>query len=663
MRRSWLGPVIGCLAVAAFALPVRAQRDVADVQNSYTGPTGGIRIVDAGSGERGTFRLALQTEFFVIRDYFVPGDRAHTFAGNLSLSITPTDFLEVFAAAEVTSAWDDSNDPLLIQRVADLFLGLKGFYRAKPWLVVGGDAAVLFPGGVGDASATFRATSFGFRANLRMDFRDHERHQAPLIWRFNARYWFDNSAKLTESIENRRYEALGGLVPRPLETRNLLTPFERFAYGVNRVDSVRLATGIEIPLRARKVGLHPLLEWQWDIPVNRQGYVCPVAGVPSNDACLEQEKLKAFPMLVTAGLRILSPPKGLSFTVGADVGITGSRTFVRELAPNVPYNVILGIGYAFDPGARAAVTSSGASTPAPANLGRVQGRIIDQSSGEPIAGATVAVAGADVSPQRSDAQGRFVSYDVPEGETRLLVSHPFYADAECAARVPSETECALLRILVDGSLRITTVDRNGDPVPKVTIHLQGPSEREVVSDRAGVAQIDSLTPGPYTAYVDDPAYLVSVRDFDIAEREEAEVQLRILPKPSRPRVLVKKTEIVLRRQISFATGSDEILPNSETLLLEIADALIRNPDVERIEIQGHTDSRGAPGLNMKLSQQRAESVRRWLIQHGVEPERLSAKGYGATRPIAPNITAYNRSRNRRVQFKIVRRSGVDDEER
>jgi outer membrane protein OmpA-like peptidoglycan-associated protein len=61
---------------------------------------------------------------------------------------------------------------------------------------------------------------------------------------------------------------------------------------------------------------------------------------------------------------------------------------------------------------------------------------------------------------------------------------------------------------------------------------------------------------------------------------------------------------------------------------------------------------------MKLSQQRAESVRRWLVQHGVEPARLTAKGYGPLRPIAPNITAYNRARNRRVQFKILRRAAV-----
>jgi outer membrane protein OmpA-like peptidoglycan-associated protein len=119
--------------------------------------------------------------------------------------------------------------------------------------------------------------------------------------------------------------------------------------------------------------------------------------------------------------------------------------------------------------------------------------------------------------------------------------------------------------------------------------------------------------------------------------------------------VVKKKEITLRRQVSFATGSDEILPNSEPILLEVADALLRNPDIELVEIQGHTDTSGDRALNMRLSQQRAEAVERWLIQHGVEPTRLMAKGYGSTRPIVPNITQQNRARNRRVQFRIVRR--------
>jgi len=671
MRRSWILPCLGCVIAWACVAPVYAQADpepdesarearFAEVQNSFSGPTGGIRIIDASSGPKGTFRLALSTEFFIISDFFVPTDQAHHFAGNLSLSITPTKYLEVFAAAEVTSAWDDSNDPMLIQRVADVLLGLKGFYQAKSWVAVGGDASVAFPGGVGDTKATLRATSFGFRGNVTLDFREYERRDFPLITRFNAQYWFDNSAKLTEGIEDRRYGALGGVVPRPLETRHLLTAFERFAYGVNRTDFVRIAAGLEAPLKARKVGLRPMLEWQWDIPVNRQGFQCAATTNPNDDSCLANEKLKAFPMLLTLGLRILTPPKGLAFTVAADVGLTGTRNFVRELAPTAPYNVILGIAYAFDPRPPAPVASAAREEPVAvvATTSEVRGRILEQGSQRPVSDAVVAVLGQDVSPQVTDSAGRFVTYGLPEGEVLLEVSHPDYQTTQCTAPVPSDTDCEIAPSSLDGRLRVVAVDRQGNPVPKIEITVRGPSEHRLISGRTGTAVVEGLEPGPYTAHVDDPAYLIAVADFDILARQETTVQLRILPKPSRPAVVVKKKQIALRRQVSFATGSEEILPNSEPILLEVADALLRNPGLELVEIQGHTDNVGDPELNRRLSQKRAEAVQTWLIQHGVEPARLMAKGYGPTRPIAPNITQHNRARNRRVQFRIVRRADV-----
>ncbi len=639
---------LGSLFVLACALPARAQ-----VQNSFTGPTGGIRIIDAGSGDQGTFRLALNTEFFIARDWLVPGDRVHDFGGNLSLSITATDYLEVFISAAVSSAWSNSNDPMLIQRVADVLVGLKGYYDVKPWVILGGDFTLLFPGGVGDAQATFRATSIGLRANLALDFRERQPRQTPIIWRFNVQYWFDNTANLTESIEQQRLDALGGAANGDLETRQLLTPFERLAYGVNRTDTIRFATGIQVPLNASKVGLHPMLEWAWDIPVNRQGYVCPIGEVPNEDGCLATQKAKAFPMTLTAGLRILPPPVGLSFTVAVDVGLTGSRTVVRELAPTPPYSVILGIGYAFDPRA-----------PAPAPViqaeptGRIEGRVLQAGTGEPVEGAQVQVAEQDASAQVTDAEGRFLTYALLEGDAVLEVSHPAYAPAECPAAVPSVTDCTLVPTKVGGTLRVLTVDGDGDPVADVEVRVRGPSEHELVSDSLGAATVEQLEEGQYTAYVDQAAYLIAVRDFEIEDREETTVRLRIVRKPSRPRVVIKKDEIALRRQITFATGSDEILPSSEPLLLEVADALIRNPEVQRVEVQGHTDNRGNPALNTDLSQRRAESVAVFLVEHGVDPQRLLAKGYGPTRPIAPNITAYNRARNRRVQFKIVERGGA-----
>jgi len=671
MRRSWTLPWLGGVVALACVVPAYAQADpgsseasarearLVEVQNSFSGPTGGIRIIDASSGPEGTFRLALNTEFFIASNFFVPTDEAHHFAGNLSLSITPTKYLEVFAAAAVTSAWDDSNDPMLIQRVADVLLGLKGFYQAKPWVTVGGDASVAFLGGVGDAQATFRSTSFGFRGNFTLDFRDYERRTLPLLVRFNTQYWFDNSANLTSSIEDRRYAALGGTLPPSQETRHLLTAFERFAYGVDRTDFVRLAVGLEAPLDVRKVGLHPMLEWQWGIPVNRQGYQCVDTGAANGNGCLANEGLKAFPMMLTLGLRILAPPKGLAFTVAADIGLTGTRNFVQELAPTAPYNIILGIAYAFDPRHAAAEPQEVTQVPVAATVanGEVHGQVLEQDSRRPVPDAVVAVVGQDRSPQVTDPDGHFVTYDLPEGEVVLQVSHPDYMTARCSALVPSEAECTLVPSNLDGRLRVSVLDRDGDPIPKIEITVRGPTEHRLISDEAGIATVDSLKPGAYTAYVDDPAYLIALAELTVLPREETSVQLRALVKPSRPAVVVKKGEIALRRQISFATGSDEILPNSEPILFEVADVLLRNPDIELVEIQGHTDNRGDFAVNMRLSQQRAEAVQRWLVHHGLESARLMVKGYGSTRPVVPNITLQNRARNRRVQFAIVRRAG------
>ena len=426
------------------------------------------------------------------------------------------------------------------------------------------------------------------------------------------------------------------------------------------MDHVRLAAGLEVPLRAGKVGLHPMLEWQWDIPVNRQGFVCVVTATANDDRCLAEEKFKAFPMLLTLGLRILTPPKGLAFTVAADVGLTGTRDFVRELAPTVPYNIILGIAYAFDTRRPAPIAPATATDPvvAVAPTGQVRGQVLEQGTGSPIADAVVAVAGQEASSQVTDTAGRFVTYGLPEGEVLLEVSHPDYESTQCSAPVPSDTTCELVPSSLDGKLRVLAVDREGNPVSQIAITVRGPSEHRLISDATGAAVVEALEPGAYTAHIDDPIYLIAVADFDVDARRETTVQLRAQLKPSRPSVVVKKKAIALRRQISFATGSDEILPNSEPILFEVVDALLRNPGIELVETQGHTDNSGAHDLNMRLSQKRAEAVQRWLTQHGVEPTRLMAKGYGPTRPIVPNITQQNRARNRRVQFRIVRRADV-----
>ena len=81
--------------------------------------------------------------------------------------------------------------------------------------------------------------------------------------------------------------------------------------------------------------------------------------------------------------------------------------------------------------------------------------------------------------------------------------------------------------------------------------------------------------------------------------------------------------------------------------------LIANPKI-KLAIEGHTDNLGKPAANKKLSQDRANSVMNYLIKKGVDPDRLTAEGFGQERPIADNATKPGREANRRVEFHIVK---------
>jgi len=103
------------------------------------------------------------------------------------------------------------------------------------------------------------------------------------------------------------------------------------------------------------------------------------------------------------------------------------------------------------------------------------------------------------------------------------------------------------------------------------------------------------------------------------------------------------------RQIHFATGQWAIPSDSDATLAEIAQVLKDNPDW-RVRIEGYTDNVGSKAFNMKLSQERADSVMKWLVDHGVDRSRFSAKGYGKSHPVADDATETGRAQNRRVEI-------------
>jgi outer membrane protein OmpA-like peptidoglycan-associated protein len=125
------------------------------------------------------------------------------------------------------------------------------------------------------------------------------------------------------------------------------------------------------------------------------------------------------------------------------------------------------------------------------------------------------------------------------------------------------------------------------------------------------------------------------------------------PEPAEPELArLGEGRIDLAEKIGFEVGSPVLLPASERLLDHVAVLLFDHPELAKVRIEGHTDAQGSAASNLRLSQQRADAVRRYLESAGVEPHRLSSKGFGETRPVADNRTAEGREQNRRVELLV-----------
>lgn len=695
---------------AAFADGLAESRDAQRLraQNTWLGPVGGIHVVDAGSGPRGTFRLQLGLDLFTSDGFLIAGDDNDYMGGALSLSWTAFDSIEFYGSLANHANYNSREDPQLLQVIGDMSLGAKAFAEVEPFLYAGGDVRLLVLNTIGDLGPVLSALSFGLRGNLTADLRQLD-EPLPLIARFNLDYVFDNSANLIDDVEDARYAALGPDAElRSNEQRHLLRRVERFALGINRVDLLSFNLGIEVPLTAaRDFHVHPLLEWTLGVPVNRQGYSCLLvtadSGPEDPDGCLDVAGFSAMPSTLTVGARVFPPVRGLSLAVAFDVGLSGTSTFVRELAGNQPWALLLAASYAVDARERPAQVREvevvrevvKPRPPAP----HVHGAVVDAGTMAPVTAAVVRYLDRELTPQQSDQHGRFVSYELAPGELRVEVGHADYETRICSVVIPDPEKfaaaaatrpaamagappasdpylqrgeahiatgpgaaasatlvvplrCELTAKPRAGSVQGLVLGEKGQPVPDARVQLVGASNQQLTSDARGQFTADELVAGPYSVRVEAEGYLIRMLAFEVLPAKIATPEITLAAKPKRAQVELTQQEVRIRKEIFFKTNRADISERSSGLIGEIADVLLRNPQVRLVEIQGHTDATGTSEVNLQLSQERAEAVRTALIDAGVEASRLEAKGYGDTRPLVPNLTDRHRARNRRVQFII-----------
>jgi OmpA-OmpF porin, OOP family len=639
--------------------------------NTITGGVGLVKTQHAQSGAPGQFRIGFVGEWFsagfLCTTAFpcpsptrggaaLTSDTMNHVGGTLSIggSLFPIG-AGVFEAYVSTSAYansDSANNPPLLQVLGDTNLAIKYVAPVGNVLNLGLFTELWLINGTGAVGVDGSGTSAKFGGLGTLDFRGLESH-VPMRFSLNAVYSVDNTGDVLAPTEQARGVAAGLTSAQPV------TRIERFGLGVNRVDHFDLLAGVEFFAADERV--RPFIEGKILVPTNRQGYPCRLTNV-SHDNCMANDTV--IPATLTIGGRFLPWKRGFSLLAAIDIGLGGTSDFVEELAPVPPWTIFLGAGWAVDTWERPPVIKTKTVEKVVEKVtprGHVVGFVHEKDKNTPIAGAIVAYhEQATLSPLSTAADGKF-SDEVPPGQYSFDIKAEGYKPGSCDANVPPEGGEVNIDCPLEALPRVGTVSghvRDADtnqPLGGIPIALTDAQKKELrlTTDSSGGFKFDAVGPGAAELSIIAEGYLVLVIPVDVKARQDNSVDLMLRPKPKQANVQVTPTEITIKQQIQFALDSAVILPESFGLLTEIADTIIRHSEIRRVEVQGHTDNSGTPDHNKILSDQRAEAVRAWLVQHGAQSDRLVARGYGQDKPLVPNVTAQNRARNRRVQFIIL----------
>ncbi|MCU0681744.1 MAG: OmpA family protein [Polyangiaceae bacterium] len=640
---------------------------------TLSGSTGLLRVAGAMMPPAGTFRVQALYEYFRASGFLcsperlcsnlVASDRVTRAGLAFAASAAVTNYLEGYLALRSYSTENTFGDPSLLQTLGDATLGVKAALPYEPgrFLHAGGDLQLSFVQGSGGVGVDTSALSGRLRGNASFDLRALA-PRLPLVAHLNLGYRLDNSGSVVENVETDR--------GRPVSR------IERYGLNVNRVDFVEAGLGVEALLSpgGGVRTLRPFVEYTLDAPLNRQGYTCTSARLSPGDQCLgDRSGFSSAPSRLSLGARVNPWLKGLMATLAFDLGVSGTSTFVEEVSPQAPWTLWAGLGYVASVDDRAPEPHIIVISPPPNPRYVVDGFVHEARAANGVAEAIIHLEGGEGTGLLTDATGHFRTAPFAPGSYRFRVRAAGYYDATCSALVSSAAapltvpgsssaapatgpatpmvavDCPLEALPRSGALRGRVLSgEGGAPLAGASVVVVDSvgAEHPATTDASGAFRVEGLPPGPTRLRVSQDTHFDASALADVKARDEVAVNVSLHRRPTAPNVSIGKREIALKRQVHFEPNSAKILPDSGTLLEEMADVLQKNPRLKRVEIQGHTDSTGNVPRNRELSQERAAAVRERLVALGIAPERLTAKGYGDERPLVPNVTAANRARNR-----------------
>ena len=244
--------------------------------------------------------------------------------------------------------------------------------------------------------------------------------------------------------------------------------------------------------------------------------------------------------------------------------------------------------------------------------------------------------------------GTDFAVDVHPGEFPLIATADGYRTLEQSVLVPAQPTHALTLTLEEltGTVRLTVQEPGGTPISGRWAADRG----EPVGFTNGAASF-LLPIGLHSLEITADGYRPRTTSVEVPADQTVDVAVTLMLE--RARVTREKIEIL--DKVYFETAKAVIRPESFPLLDQVAAILTERTDITKVQVEGHTDTRGPDARNLKLSQARAESVRAYLLGKGVAAERLVAVGFGETRPVDKAETPAAWDQNRRVEFVILER--------
>jgi len=638
-------------------------------------------------------------------------DKAQRSLAIFNLSVTPFSFLEAFFTLSNSATYNSQGHPQSLQVVGDMNLGVKGFMPHKPDQIftAGGEADLYLLTGTGGVGLAGPATSFALRALASVDFnnRTDPDKRFPLRAHVNLGYFFDNSAQVIADLEEAPPpEGRGGERISRIERYGLgISRVDAFQIGLGTEyihPYIRPFIEWTLDIPVNRQGYECVIT---DTVNDR---------TTSADQCLKLAGgLATSPSRLSFGARVFPwQATGLAVNLGMDVGTGGVHRFLDETRPETPYTLWFGLGYTVDvvPKAPKEVEAAKVADLTPEVRRYVTGRVVEEASGSPVPNAIIHYKDVPMTGLIANNDGLFITQDLPPGEYVFDVRAEGHKDGVCVATIPETApgleptatssaepttpeatpdeapaeapaegeqdpaqalveptapfsdqdgnilvplDCKLAELPPVANITGLLVDgRNGGPVRDASVTIVDKLDRSLSLevDDAGAFQFRNVPFGEARIRATAPGYLPTIHPINVATREEIKPHVLMNPRPQKLGVTFTKTEVKLNREIEFVGDTTDMILDSAAMLEELAVALMEKPDVGTIEIQVHTDDSGAANYARTMSQERADRIRTSLIDLGVLPRVLEAKGYGPDQPLTPNVSEESRAKNNRVQF-------------